>query len=143
MPDHDFSAITVMVVDDEEFTRRFVTKILAFIGIDQVVIAKNGIDALKQLTETDSRIDLVICDVEMPEMTGYEFVRRLRGGATPRFKDLPVLILTGEDNDANLRKAHIYKINGFLIKPLTANLLRLEMEKIFGGSLLRDYPRPR
>jgi two-component system, chemotaxis family, chemotaxis protein CheY len=132
MPDETFSTITVMVVDDEDFMRKFVARALAEIGVRNVVTAQDGIDALAQLDEPDSAVDIVICDIEMPEMTGYEFVRRIRFGTIPRFKGLPVLILTGQDTEVNMRKAKIYKINGFLLKPPRIDALRDEMSKILG-----------
>ena len=65
-----FSSVNVMVVDDEEFARRFVTRILGLIGTGEVVTADDGADALEKLAETDVAIDLIISDIEMPEIDG-------------------------------------------------------------------------
>ncbi len=132
MSDTDFGTVKVMVIDNEAFARKFVTRILEAIGIGHVVTAESGADALAQLAEPDTDIDLVICDIEMPEMTGYEFVRRVRYGTVPRFKDVPILILTGQATEKNLQRAHTHKINGFVTKPPTVDMLRLEIHAALG-----------
>ncbi len=132
MSDNDFGAVSVMVIDNEAFARKFVTRLLEAIGIGHVVTAASGADALAQLAEPDTDIDLVICDIEMPEMTGYEFVRRIRYGTVPRFKDVPILILTGQANEKNLQRAQTHKINGFVTKPPTVDMLRLEIHAALG-----------
>ena len=132
MPDEMFSAITVMVVDDDAFMRSFVTSTLEAIGVGHVITAENGTDALTQLAETDGAVDLVICDIEMPEMTGYEFVRSVRHSRVLRFKDVPVLILTGQDTDRNMEEARLHEINGYLVKPPTVDLLRAQIRNVLG-----------
>ena len=132
MSDTDFGTVKVMVIDNEAFARKFVTRLLEAIGIGHVVTAVSGADALAQLAEPDTDIDLVVCDIEMPEMTGYEFVRRVRYGTVPRFKDMPILILTGHATEKNLERAQTHKINGFVTKPPTVDILRLEIHAALG-----------
>ena len=132
MVEEAYGALTVMVVDDEEFSRKFVLRILESIGIGHVITAESGTVALSQLDETEGNVDLVICDIEMPEMTGYEFARRVRYGTVPRFKDVPILILTGQASDKNVKKARMYKINGFVTKPPTVDLLRVFIRDVLG-----------
>ncbi len=132
MSDTDFGTVKVMVIDNEAFARKFVTRLLEAIGIGHVVTAASGADALAQLAEPDTDIDLVICDIEMPEMTGYEFVRQIRYGTVPRFKDVPIVILTGYATEKNVQRAHTHKINGFVTKPPTVDILRLEIHAALG-----------
>ncbi len=127
-----FSSVNVMVVDDEEFAQRFVTRILAMIGTGEVVTADNGADALERLADTDIAIDLIISDIEMPEVDGYEFVRKVRYGAVPKYKDVPILILTGKDTDENAQKARFHKIDGFIVKPPNAEDLERKLRKALG-----------
>ena len=127
-----FSSINILVVDDEEFAQRFVTRILAMLGTGEVLTADNGAEALKRLAETDTAIDLIISDIEMPEVDGYEFVRKVRYGEVPKYKDLPILILTGKDTDQNVQKARFHKINGFIVKPPNADDLERMLRKALG-----------
>jgi len=112
-----FKSVTVLVVEDEEFSARFVARVLGKIGIESVVNAANGAEALALLESAEPAIDLVISDIEMPEMDGYELVRRIRYGAVPQYQAIPILMLTGQDTDKNVEKARIHKINGFIVKP--------------------------
>ncbi len=130
MTDNTFGSAKVMIVDNEAFSRKYVTRILEAIGIGAIETALSGADALAELTEADADIDLVICDIEMPEMTGYEFVRRVRYGTVPRYKDVPILILTGHATEKNVQRAHTHKIDGFVTKPVTVDLLKVQIRDL-------------
>lgn len=124
MSEENLGSVHILVVEDEAFSLEAIRKVLNNIGATSVATASNGADALKLLEDADCNPDLIICDIEMPEMSGYEFVRMLRYGTMPRFKDLPVLTLTGHDTPKNLRHAHTYKIYVLLMQPPTAESLR-------------------
>ncbi len=126
------SSVNVMVVDDDEFAQLFVIRILGMIGTGEVLTANNGADALERLADTDIAIDLIISDIEMPEVDGYEFVRKVRYGVVPKYKDVPILILTGKDTDENAQKARFHKIDGFIVKPPNAEDLERKLRKALG-----------
>ena len=117
MTSDEFSSLNVMAVEDEAFSVKVLEKVLEKVGVASVTVAGNGAEAMEKLSEAEPKIDLVICDIEMPEMGGYEFVRQVRFGAVPGYKDIPVIMLTGKDTDENAQKARIHKISGFLVKP--------------------------
>ncbi len=106
------------------FAQEVVSKILKTIGVNSVTVAENGADALAKLDGADPSIGLIICDIEMPEMDGYEFVRKVRYGAVPEYKDVPIIMLTGKDTDKNAQSARIHKVSGFLVKPPKATTLK-------------------
>ncbi len=133
MNDDVYDRLNVMVVEDEEFSRFFLAKVLSSIGIENVTFAENGSDALAKLENLDTGLDLIICDIEMPEMGGYEFVRRLRYGAIPAFKDVPIVMLTGKDTEKNVRSAKIHKISGFMVKPPEAEPLKKMIDQVLDG----------
>ncbi len=128
----DFGSINVLVVEDETFSLRFVTRILETLGVASVLSAENGEQALEILKNSNTPIDLVISDIEMPEMDGFELVRRIRYGAVPQYKDVPVLMLTGQDTDDNIKKGRFHKIDGFIIKPPKPELMEIHMRKALG-----------
>ena len=132
MADVDFSAIKVMVVDDDEFSRKFLTRILETLGVGHVVTAENGVEALSQLGDSDADVDLLICDIVMPEMTGDELVRRIRYGTVPRFKDVPILVLTGHPTEKTAQRARTHKIDGYIEKPPSVDLLKVKIRDILG-----------
>ena len=130
MSDNTFGSVKVMIVDNEAFSRKYVTRVLEAIGIGDIETFMSGADALARLAEADADIDLVICDIEMPEMNGYEFVRRVRYGTVPRFKDVPILILTGHSTEENVQRARTHKVDSFVTKPATVDMLKVQIRDL-------------
>ena len=127
-----FQSVTVLVVEDEPFSLRFVGRVLQTLGVAGVIGAGNGCIALELLENSETPIDLVISDIEMPEMDGFELVRRIRYGTVPQYKDVPILMLTGQDSEENLMKGRIHNIDGFIVKPPKADTLEVHMRKALG-----------
>ena len=125
-----FEKLNVLAIDDESFSRNFVARVLEAVGVGNAIMAKSGAEAFEILESDETTFDLIICDIEMPEMTGYEFVRKIRYGTVPQYKDIPVIILTGKDTDKNIRSARIHKISDFLIKPPTADSLSDSIRRV-------------
>src|SRR5262249_55715239 len=85
----------LLVVDDNESIRSEMKQLLVRNGLDlQFVEAQNGVEALKALTTSSP--DLVLCDVQMPVMDGFQFLRLLR--ARSEFESIAVIMLTGRDD---------------------------------------------
>ncbi len=127
-----FESVTVLVVEDEAYSLRVVSRILQTLGVAGVIGAGNGCEALEFLENSETPIDLVVSDIEMPEMDGFELVRRIRYGTVPQYKDVPILMLTGKDTEENLMKARIHNIDGFIVKPPNADTLEIHMRKALG-----------
>lgn len=127
-----FSTLRVLIVDDEPFALSILGKVLQSLGVqeDHVVTADSGRAALEALEAHPHTMDLVISDIEMEEMDGFELARRIRYGAVERYKHIPFLMLTGQDTEDNVRKGRIHKINGFIVKPPQADDLRLRIRSI-------------
>ena len=121
-----------MIIDDEVFSRRFLTRVLEAIGVAKVIETSGPNEALAKLGELGpDELDLVITDIEMPEMTGYEFSRKIRFGAVPPYKDIPILILSGELSEENLRRARTHRVDAVVAKPPSVDVLRLELQAMF------------
>lgn len=127
--------VNVLVVEDDTFVQKVISKILDNINVASVVVAGSGEEAFKHLGDADSSIDIVICDIEMPGMNGFEFTRRVRSGEVQKYKDVPILMLTAVDSDQNVRRGRFNKIDAFLIKPPTEEMLRGSMIRALGSSL--------
>lgn len=88
--------VKVLVVEDNESVRADLRQTLTKAALDiEVLEAQNGIEALKSLTSNP--IDLVLCDVSMPMMDGFQFLRMIRARA--EHANTPVIMLTGRDNE--------------------------------------------
>ena len=83
---------TILLVDDEEFLRRLLARVLGGAGFD-VIEAENGAAALRAAVGLDGALGLVVTDIQMPVMNGIEFAREFR----PHHPAVPVLFITGRD----------------------------------------------
>ena len=127
-----FGSLTVMAVDDSGMDLRLVTMILDGLGVGTVIAVESAGQALERLDEGDAAVDLVISDIMMPEMDGYELISRIRSGAAPAHQDVPILVLLGIDTKTNVRKTMFNKIDGFIAKPPTAEILEQSMREALG-----------
>ncbi len=117
-------AKTVLVIDDSATVRKFVSVSLEMQGFE-VTTAKDGMDALEQLPKR--KFDLVITDLNMPTMDGFEFIRTLR--ETPEFKDLPVIILTSLSDQTNKQHGTDLGVTSYVVKPFSLEKIQYEVSK--------------
>ena len=113
------NTISIMIIDDEPFMRKLLTRLLEEIGIKEIFTAEHGADALNKLAATPLLPSVVICDLEMPGIDGFEFVKKLRAAKDNKFKDLPVLIVTGHSDPESVKSAVNAGIHGYLAKPVS------------------------
>jgi len=105
-------SIRVLVVDDALYIRELISLILRNEGYE-VIKAANGKEALNALNGTN--IDMLITDLNMPEMNGIELVESLRD--MPDFKSIPVLMVTSENQESIRKKAAHAGVNVWMLKP--------------------------
>jgi two-component system, chemotaxis family, chemotaxis protein CheY len=116
----------VLVIDDSESVRHQVQQALSSVGY-KVMEASDGIEGLDKL-RGDSSINAVICDVNMPRMTGLEVAARAHAeGLTP-----PIVMLTSEGQPYLVRRARDAGARGWIVKPFKAEQLLAVMDKITG-----------
>jgi two-component system chemotaxis response regulator CheY len=102
----------ILLVDDSEFVRNFHSCILSKANFD-VLTAVDGNDGLEKLFTHPC--DLILTDINMAHMDGYEFIRRVR--AEPQYEDLPIIILSTEARAADRQKGFEAGANLYLTKP--------------------------
>jgi len=117
-------ASTVLVVDDDELMLDLAVSALATLGYRKVFAASSGAEGLRLLDERGA--DVVLCDLNMPEMDGVEFLRHL---SARRFEGA-IVLMSGEDQRIlrtaeNLAKAHGLCVLGAVEKPISADVLSL------------------
>ena len=115
-----------LVVDDHPLTREMVRSILRSIGFNKIVLAESGTQA-QEIIE-NQRIDLVLCDWNMPNGSGIELLRAVR--SNPRFQDLPFLMLTAEAYRENIVAAVKAGVTDYVAKPFTAGTLSQKISAI-------------
>ncbi len=117
----------ILIVDDFSTMRRIIKNLLNDLGYTNTAEAEDGNSALAVLAQ--GQFDFVVTDWNMPGMTGIELLRAIR--ADDRFKTLPVLMVTAEAKREQIIEAAQAGVNGYIIKPFTAQTLEEKLGKIF------------
>src|SRR3984885_2587731 len=115
-----------LVVDDFSTMRRIIKSVLNDLGYSNVTEADDGSTAFPLLR--DGNFDFLITDWNMPGMPGLELLRAVR--ADPKLAKLPVLMLTAETNREQIMAAAQARVDGYVIKPFTADVLKKKLLKI-------------
>ncbi len=116
---------TVMVVDDSVTVRKVMTRFLEREGFN-VITAKDGVDALQLLQEETP--DLMLLDIEMPRMDGFEVAKNVR--STSRLRHLPIIMITSRTGDKHRQHALSIGVNEYLGKPYQEETLLKTMESL-------------
>lgn len=125
-PEDIIGKINILVVDDMEAIRSMINSCLKEIGADRVTMSCNGESAWEALKHT--RIDLIICDWDMPELSGLELLVRVRGSASHRH--IPFLMLTGTTEKEKVMSAIEAGVNDYLAKPFQPKELEYRVIKL-------------
>ena len=117
----------ILIVDDFSTMRRIIKNLLRDLGFTNTDEADDGTTALPMLE--NGHYDFLVTDWNMPGMTGIELLKAIR--ADDRFKTLPVLMVTAEAKREQIIEAAQAGVNGYVVKPFTAQALKEKIEKIF------------
>jgi two-component system chemotaxis response regulator CheY len=117
-------ASTILVVDDSLTVRKFVSVSLSMEGFT-VLTACDGMDALEKLPA--QKVDLVITDLNMPNMDGFELIKSLR--ENPTYTEIPVVILTSLSDAVSKERGRELGVHSFLQKPFSLEKIRYEVSK--------------
>ncbi len=122
-------AVRILFVDDDPIMREFATVHLST-DTAEVSLAGDGLEALQALGR--QRFDVVLLDLEMPRMDGFEALRVLRGLEETRH--LPVIVVTGREDIAAIDKAYQAGATAFLTKPINWRLLSYQIRYVLRAS---------
>ena len=101
----DMSSLNILVIDDEPFISKLIVRLLDDLGVQDVRTAEDGAEGIRMVKESRKKIDLIICDLEMPKMNGFEFVLLLRTSLDIADRQIPVVILTGHSLEQKRSKS--------------------------------------
>ena len=118
--------IKILVVDDFATMRKVIRNLLKQVGYENIVEAEDGVLALRVLKS--QKIDLVISDWNMPNMTGLELLKAVR--ADEDLKTTPFLMVTAEALQDNVIAAVKAGVSNYIVKPFTAEVLNEKIIKI-------------
>jgi two-component system, chemotaxis family, chemotaxis protein CheY len=115
----------VLVIDDSSAVRQQIRNTLSGAGYE-VIEAIDGVDGLEKLQQGGAEIELALCDVNMPRMTGLEMVvEAKRVGVS-----VPIIMLTTEGQPSMIRRARDAGARGWIVKPFKPELLIIAVNKI-------------
>ncbi|VAW51228.1 Chemotaxis regulator - transmits chemoreceptor signals to flagellar motor components CheY [hydrothermal vent metagenome] len=119
--------MSILVVDDFSTMRRIVKNLLVEIGFNNIAEADDGKTALPILE--GGGIDFLVTDWNMPGMPGIDLLKAVR--ADPKLASLPVLMVTAEAKREQIMEAAQAGVNGYVVKPFTADTLKEKVDKVF------------
>jgi two-component system, chemotaxis family, chemotaxis protein CheY len=117
---------TILVVDDSPTIVKFVSFSLKNSGFT-VVTASDGMDAIEKMSHLDATVNLVITDLNMPNLDGYGLIETLR--QNEQYRETPVIILSSEDGADDRQRGLSVGANSYLVKPFKSSLLLDEVNK--------------
>lgn len=117
----------VLIVDDSGVMRKIIQKNIkaANLAVDTFVEAGDGKEALEKLKE--GPVDLILCDWNMPNMTGIEFANTLKNSGA--LSSIPIVMITTEGSDSMREEAANAGVKGYITKPFTPDQLKAELGK--------------
>jgi PAS domain S-box-containing protein len=122
--DFEFNESTVLIVEDNQVNQKLMTGYFASTDLN-VLIANNGLEGIEMATE--HKPDLILMDIQMPVMDGYEAMRRLRRDSD--LKSIPILALTASVLEEDRQKIMDCGADGFLMKPISRKHLYIEISR--------------
>jgi len=120
---NEFEKRCALVVEDVPSMRQLVVQLLKEIGFRDVLTSEDGADALNKVEHAPYPVDIIICDLEMPIISGLEFIQMLRHNENTSIRDTPLIVVTGYSEEKNLYQAVRLGVHGFLVKPVSRKAL--------------------
>lgn len=119
----DFIGRKILLVEDEVFTRKVLARVLTNLGFAEVEEAGDGAAGLAAVRTSGP--DMVLCDVEMTPMDGFDFVAAVRNAG---FDALPIVLMSNLVNAERMSRARAAGASALLAKPVRAETLRRALE---------------
>lgn len=120
----------ILIVDDSKTVRNLVSFIMKKEGY-KVTMAEDGLDGLEKLFSAE-KIDLIICDVNMPRMDGFTFIKNVREQDT--YKDVPIIVLSTEGRQADIDLGIQLGANLYMVKPAQPEKMVQNVKMLFGDN---------
>ncbi len=120
----------VLIVDDSSTMRKIIHRSLRQSGIklDEVLEASNGKEALEVLK--GNKVDIVLTDINMPEMNGLEFIKALK--SSDETSNIPVVVISTEGTEDVVKEAQELGASGFIRKPFTPDSIKEKFQEVIG-----------
>jgi two-component system chemotaxis response regulator CheY len=121
-----FEALRVLVVDDERSVVKILRMMLANIGVTQIFTAKDGVEALEFLGACDEMVNTIICDWNMPRMSGIKLLEQVRTTSP----DMAFVMVTGRATLDAVYDAKSLNVTAFVAKPFSQDEIKKKLELV-------------
>lgn len=118
----------ILVVDDMMTMRKLVSKVCKDLGFKDIVEAEDGNKAWEVLSTATPAIGLIISDWNMPNFSGLDLLKKVRGDG--RYAKLPFLMVTAEAEQHQIVQAITAGVSNYVVKPFTAETLKEKLEAV-------------
>lgn len=125
-------AYNILVVDDSQTMRSMLVKTLRMTELDlgDILVAVNGKDALEKLK--DNWVDLVMTDLNMPEMTGLELIAAMATNGL--FSSVPVIVISTDGSESRIQQLKRQGVREYVRKPFTPEVISEAIVRVLGGT---------
>ncbi|OHE70273.1 MAG: hypothetical protein A2413_02735 [Treponema sp. RIFOXYC1_FULL_61_9] len=121
----------VLLVEDNDMNQQIAVELLESVGAETFV-ANNGAEAIEKLLRSEDRFDIVLMDIQMPDMDGYEATRRIR--EVDRFANLPIIAMTAHAMVEEQKKAEEAGMNDHIAKPINPEKMFATLQRYYSSS---------
>ncbi len=131
---------TILIIDDSAKVREELIQILTVDGNFEIFLqAPDGALGLKVFSDPGQIVDVVCCDLNMPRMDGYQFLRMAR--ANPELTNIPIVMLTSESDESDVVKAFELGANDVITKPFIPSILKARLKNMLHIKHMQDLLR--
>ena len=123
-----FEGHHILLAEDVDINRMIVLAILEPLGL-KIDCAANGVEAVSMFIENTTKYSMILMDLQMPEMDGYEATRSIRRSGIPWGKDIPIVAMTANVFREDVERCMAAGMNGHIGKPLDVGALNKELQK--------------
>ena len=117
---------TILVIEDNALNREILSDILS--DMYNVLCAENGKEGMEMLASRTATIDLVLLDIHMPVMNGYEVLKAMHND--PDMSEIPVIVTTGDDTDSDEQRCLQLGASDFVRKPYNPVIVKLRVDSV-------------
>jgi CheY-like chemotaxis protein len=118
----EFGNIRILLIEDQLFIRSMTARMLRDIGFKDVLQARDGQEALELLAKSGDPVDVILCDLRMPNMDGFGFVSSLRDSALST-AEIPVIVLTASSDAEDVHNLRALGVAGYIVKPASIEMI--------------------
>ena len=119
----EFDGVRILLIEDQLFIRSMTARMLNGIGFKEILQARDGKEAIDLMSSVGETVDVVLCDLKMPNMDGFEFVTKLRALPLESVARVPVVVLTGTSDSDSVQRLRNLGIVGYIVKPASTQTI--------------------